>query len=68
MKSHERKVRAIAAELGLTVRQARRRGHLHLIAPDGRLVAVASSTPSCSDEALRQVAREARRRLGEVRP
>jgi hypothetical protein len=64
MRSHERQVAALAADLGLQVRHTRR-GHLHLVDAAGRLIAVVSCTPSCPEQALRQVGREARRRLAQ---
>lgn len=54
MKAFERDLAAVAAELGVVLQHARRRGHLHARdARTGRLLAVVSSTPRKPGDAAR---------------
>jgi hypothetical protein len=56
-------LRNLAQLDGVTDAVRKPSGHVHLLADDGRLLAVASSTPRSPEHALRNVERDVRRAL-----
>ncbi len=62
MNKRERELRKVAREHGLVLTHARR-GHFHMRTPDGRLVTVASLSPS-DGRAFRNLTSHARKAAG----